>query len=143
MTAVAAPVAPPAEPTAPPTVTLRVLVAEDNPVNQKLTIRLLEKRGHTVYLAEDGAEAIALFEKHHPDVVLMDVMMPNVNGLDATAAIRRMPDGATVPIIAITANAMEGDRETCLAAGMTAYLPKPVRPAALYEFLATVAPRAA
>jgi signal transduction histidine kinase len=124
-------------------VPLRVLVAEDNPVNQKLTTKLLEKRGHTVYLAGDGAEAIALFEKHQPDVVLMDVMMPNVNGLDATAAIRRMPSGASVPIVAMTANAMEGDREHCLAAGMTAYLPKPVRPRELYEVLAAVPPRAA
>jgi signal transduction histidine kinase/ActR/RegA family two-component response regulator len=117
---------------------LRVLVAEDNPVNQKLAVRLLEKRGHTVYLAHDGAEAVALFEQHAPDVVLMDVMMPKVNGLDATAAIRRMPNGATVPIVAMTANAMQGDRESCLAAGMTAYLAKPVRPRELYEMLDTV-----
>jgi signal transduction histidine kinase/ActR/RegA family two-component response regulator len=121
-------------------VRLRVLVAEDNPVNQKLAVKLLEKQGHTVYLAADGAEAVTLFEQHRPDVVLMDVMMPNVNGLDATATIRRMPNGATVPIIAMTANAMQGDRETCLAAGMSAYLAKPVRPSELYDALAMVRP---
>lgn len=131
---------PPANAASPDIVRLRVLVAEDNPVNQKLAVKLLEKQGHTVYLAADGAEAVALFERHRPDVVLMDVMMPNMNGLDATAAIRRMPNGATVPIIAMTANAMHGDRETCLAAGMSAYLAKPVRTSELYDVLATVQP---
>jgi len=121
-------------------VRLRVLVAEDNVVNQKLAVKLLEKQGHTVYLAADGAEAVTLFEQHLPDVVLMDVMMPNMNGLDATAAIRRMPNGADVPIIAMTANAMRGDRETCLAAGMNGYLAKPVRTSELYELLAAVRP---
>jgi signal transduction histidine kinase/ActR/RegA family two-component response regulator len=119
-------------------VKLRVLVAEDNLVNQKLAVKLLEKQGHTVYLASDGVEAVTLFEQHLPDVVLMDVMMPNMNGLDATASIRRLPNGADVPIIAMTANAMQGDRDTCLAAGMTAYLAKPVRTRELYELLATV-----
>ena len=119
---------------------LRILVAEDNPVNQKLAVKLLEKQGHTVYLAADGAEALGLFEQHCPDLVLMDVMMPNLNGLDATAAIRRLPNGATVPIVAMTANAMQGDRENCLAAGMTGYLAKPVRPRELYEMLSTVRP---
>jgi signal transduction histidine kinase/ActR/RegA family two-component response regulator len=123
-----------------PVTRLRVLVAEDNPVNQKLAVKLLEKHGHIVYLAHDGAEAVKLFEQHLPDMVLMDVMMPNVNGLDATAAIRRMPNGATIPIVAMTANAMLGDRETCLAAGMTGYLAKPVRPQELYEVLAAVRP---
>jgi CheY-like chemotaxis protein len=129
-----------AEGVAQPDVRLRVLVAEDNVVNQKLAVKLLEKQGHTVYLAADGAEAVTLFEQHLPDVVLMDVMMPNMNGLDATAAIRRMPNGADVPIIAMTANAMRGDRETCLAAGMNGYLAKPVRTSELYELLAAVRP---
>ena len=123
-----------------PAVRLRVLVAEDNRVNQKLAVKLLEKQGHTVYLAADGAEAVRLFEQHLPDVVLMDVMMPNMNGLDATAAIRRMANGGHVTIIAMTANAMQGDRETCLAAGMNAYLSKPVRTNELYEVLAAIRP---
>jgi signal transduction histidine kinase/ActR/RegA family two-component response regulator len=121
---------------------LRVLVAEDNPVNQKLAVKLLERRGHTVYVAADGREAVSLFDQYRPDVVLMDVMMPELNGLDATAAIRRTAHGATVPIIAMTANAMQGDRDTCLAAGMTAYLAKPVRSRELYDLLAAVSPTA-
>jgi signal transduction histidine kinase len=121
---------------------LRVLVAEDNPVNQVLAVRLLEKHGHSVIVAGDGQEAVQLFDEHRPDIVLMDVQMPNVNGYDATAAIRRMPHGAAVPIVAMTANAMQGDRESCLAAGMSGYLSKPVRPKELYEVLAAVKPAA-
>jgi CheY-like chemotaxis protein len=105
-------------------------------------VRLLEKHGHSVILAADGREAVQLFDEHRPDIVLMDVQMPNVNGYDATAAIRKMPHGAGVPIVAMTANAMQGDRESCLAAGMSGYLAKPVRPRELYEVLATITPAA-
>jgi signal transduction histidine kinase/ActR/RegA family two-component response regulator len=121
---------------------LRVLVAEDNSVNQVLARRLLEKQGHTVFMASDGREAVDLFQRHSPDVVLMDVQMPNMNGFDATAAIRLLP-GGNLPIIAMTANAMQGDRELCLAAGMSGYLSKPVRPRELYATLATITPAAA
>jgi len=114
---------------------LSILLAEDNPVNQKLTIRMLEKRGHDVDLAENGRVALEMLERRRYDVVLMDVMMPEMDGLEATAAIREREEatGERIPIIALTANAMKGDRERCLEAGMDRYLPKPIRPSDLYE----------
>ena len=110
---------------------LRVLVAEDNLVNRKLVTRLLQKRGHRITAVENGRDAVAaLTAATGPafDVVLMDVQMPQLNGLEATAAIRRheAAHGAHVPIIALTAHAMQGDRERCLAAGMDGYLSKPI-----------------
>ncbi len=113
---------------------LRILVAEDNPVNQRVAAALLEKRGHRVSLAADGRSAIELFGKERFDMVLMDVQMPGMDGLEATAAIRAVESSAShVPIVAMTAHAMSGDRERCLAAGMDDYLSKPVRPDDLYE----------
>ncbi|HLX34595.1 MAG TPA: response regulator [Candidatus Limnocylindrales bacterium] len=107
---------------------LRILLAEDNPVNQKLAIRLLERMGYRADIAADGLQAIAALEGASYDVVLMDVQMPELDGLEATRQIRsRWPDRA-LRIVAMTANAMEGDRETCLAAGMDDYLSKPIRP---------------
>jgi CheY-like chemotaxis protein len=109
---------------------LRILVAEDNAVNQKLALRLLEKMSHRVTLARDGCEALELFEREVPDVILMDVQMPRMDGYEATAMIRLMErerGGGHVPIIGVTANALIGDRENCLAAGMDAYLSKPIR----------------
>jgi PAS domain S-box-containing protein len=106
---------------------LRVLLAEDNPANQKLAMYILRDRGHVVDLARDGREAVALAERNHYDVVLMDLQMPGMNGLDATAALRRRePAGRRVPIVAMTAHAMARDRERCLAAGMDGYLAKPI-----------------
>ena len=107
---------------------LRVLLAEDNAVNRKLAARVLEKRGHTVVLAQDGLEAVAAFKKDHFDVVLMDVQMPRMDGFEATAAVRRHEEatGSHVPVIAMTAKAMKGDRERCLEAGMDDYISKPV-----------------
>src|SRR5690606_34021444 len=95
---------------------LRILLAEDNPVNQKLATRTLEKRGHTVFLANDGVEALDILTREAVDLVLMDVQMPRMDGLDATAAIRGREriGGGRVPIIAVTAHAMAGDRERCL-----------------------------
>jgi CheY-like chemotaxis protein len=117
---------------------LRILLAEDNAVNQKLAIRLLERMGYAAEIANDGLEAIARLEDDAFDVVLMDVQMPELDGLEATRQIRdRWPD-RPVRIVAMTANAMEGDRETCLAAGMDDYLSKPIRPAALAAALAAV-----
>jgi signal transduction histidine kinase/ligand-binding sensor domain-containing protein/CheY-like chemotaxis protein len=124
---------------------LRVLLAEDNPVNQVLAIRLLEKRGHSVAVAGNGREALDATEQRVFDVVLMDMEMPEMSGLEATAAIRRREQrtGGHVPIIAMTAHAMMGDRERCLAVGMDAYVSKPVRADELYAALEnlTLAPR--
>jgi two-component system, sensor histidine kinase and response regulator len=107
---------------------LCILLAEDNIVNQQLALRLLEKRGHAVTVASDGKEAVALLKESPFDVVLMDIQMPMMDGFQATAAIRQeeVSTGAHIPIIAMTAHAMEGDRERCLAAGMDGYISKPV-----------------
>ena len=108
---------------------LHILVAEDNLVNQKLAIRLLERLGYAADLAGNGIEAIAAIEAKHYDVVFMDVQMPEMDGLEATRRIVAKWDRATRPtIVAMTANAMDGDREMCLAAGMDDYLSKPIRP---------------
>jgi two-component system, sensor histidine kinase and response regulator len=109
-----------------------VLVAEDNAVNQRVIVRLLEKMGHIPILAYNGQEAVEAYESRPFDVVLMDVQMPVMDGLAATQAIRqseaRHPGRRRLPIMALTAYAMRGDRERCLAAGMDAYLTKPVKP---------------
>ncbi|MCC6365204.1 MAG: response regulator [Bryobacterales bacterium] len=107
---------------------LRILVAEDNVINQKLLIRLLEKQGHEVDVAADGPTALSLTAHKHFDLVLMDVQMPGIDGLEATRRIRQREDGtgARTPILILTANAMLGDREKCMEAGADGYLPKPV-----------------
>jgi PAS domain S-box-containing protein len=114
---------------------LRVLLAEDNPVNQELVVQLLTRRGHTVIVAENGRQAIASLERHPFDLVLMDVQMPEMGGLDATQAIRdkEKSTGGHIPIFAMTAHAMQGDRERCLAAGMDGYLAKPIEPKAFVD----------
>jgi CheY-like chemotaxis protein len=124
--------------------TLRVLLAEDNPVNQKLAVRLLEKRGHTVILVENGREAVARHASESFDVILMDVQMPGMDGFEATAAIREQERirGSFTPIIALTAHAMTGDRDRCLRAGMDEYLSKPIQAAQLYEMLDNLPARA-
>ncbi len=120
-----------------PSASLRVLLAEDNAVNQRLAVRLLEKRGHRVVVAGNGREAVEALEKESFDLVFMDVQMPEMDGLEATAAIREKEKGSGVhqPIIALTAHAMKGDREKCLAGGMDGYLTKPIRPEELEEIL--------
>ncbi|MFO0843587.1 MAG: response regulator [Gemmataceae bacterium] len=114
---------------------LRLLLAEDNAVNQKLAVRLLEKRGHTVVVAANGKEALAALEAAPFDAVLMDVMMPEMDGFEATAAIRarEKATGDHVPIVAMTAHAMKGDRERCLEVGMDGYISKPLQPGELFE----------
>jgi len=112
---------------------LNILVAEDNATNQKLVVNLLDQRGHRVTIAANGREAVALSGDNAFDVILMDVQMPEMDGFEATAAIRRREEehGGHIPIVAMTAHAMAGDRERCLEAGMDAYVSKPLRPADL------------
>lgn len=120
--------------------TYKILLAEDNPVNQKVAVRMLEKAGHSVTVAEDGERTLAAWRHDDFDLILMDVMMPNLNGIEATEQIRReeASTGKHIPIIALTANAMQGDREKCLAAGMDSYLPKPIRYDVLQDEIETV-----
>jgi two-component system sensor histidine kinase/response regulator len=109
---------------------LRVLVVEDNPVNQQLALHLLERRGHSAMVAENGREALSAIEKYKFDLVLMDVQMPEMGGLEATQAIREREKfmGGHLPVVAMTAHAMQGDRERCFEAGMDGYLAKPLDP---------------
>ena len=114
---------------------LRILLAEDNPVNQKLALRLLERMGYRADVAENGLAAISAVEGSNYDVILMDVQMPELDGLEATRRIRRRWPGERPRIVAMTANAMDGDREACLEAGMDDYISKPVAPEALQATL--------
>jgi CheY-like chemotaxis protein len=120
-----------------PAAFLRVLVAEDNLVNQRLAVRLLEKRGHRVQVAVSGREALKALNKERFDLVLMDVQMPEMDGVEATAAIRQSEksSGLHTPIIALTASTKKGDREKFLASGMDGYLAKPIKTLELDELL--------
>jgi CheY-like chemotaxis protein len=110
---------------------LRILLAEDNAVNQKLALRLLQQMGYRADVASNGLEAVESLERQVYDVILMDVQMPEMDGLDATRAIRKLVIKQQPRIVAMTANAMQGDREMCLAAGMDDYISKPIRVAEL------------
>jgi PAS domain S-box-containing protein len=115
---------------------LEILVAEDNPVNQRLAIKLLEKRGHHVTLAENGLQAVNIFREQTFDLILMDVQMPEMDGLEATREIRNMSNpNARIPIIAMTAHATEADKQSCLASGIDEYLAKPFRSSDLYRLI--------
>jgi CheY-like chemotaxis protein len=118
---------------------LSVLLVEDNATNRVLAVALLKKAGHEVATAHNGKEALSVLAKRSFDVVLMDVQMPEMDGFEATARIRAAEQGtgARVPILAMTAHTMKGDRERCLAAGMDGYVSKPVRSEELYEALAS------
>jgi PAS domain S-box-containing protein len=120
---------------------LRVLLAEDNAINKKLAARILERRGHRVTGATNGREALAAMEAQTFDLILMDLQMPEMDGFEATAAIRRIQKetGRHVPILALTAHAMKGDRERCLAAGMDGYLSKPIQAQKLIQAVESLA----
>ncbi len=120
--------------------TLRVLVAEDNVINQKYALGVLENEGYSVVVAGNGREALAALEREPFDLVLMDIHMPDMDGFEATSSIRARERfmGSRTPIIAVTAHAMAGDRDKCLAAGMDAYVSKPIRKAALLEAIASL-----
>ena len=135
------PLSPRSEPVAVAHSSLKVLVVEDGHVNQLVSSRMLEKRGHRVTLASSGEEALELFKREAFDVILMDVQMPGMNGLQATAAIREIEQaqGGHVPVVAMTANALSGDRELCLASGMDDYLSKPLRSADLFQTIEALA----
>jgi len=118
---------------------LRILLAEDNPINQHLAVRLLQKRGHEVVVAADGMQTLKAIENENYDLVLMDVQMPSMDGLEVTRRIReREKSGARrLPIIAMTAHAMKGDRERCLEAGCDGYVSKPIQAAELFRVMAS------
>jgi two-component system, sensor histidine kinase and response regulator len=116
---------------------LRVLLAEDNPVNQEVAATMLRKRGHHVDVVGDGRAAVEAVRNSAYDVVLMDVQMPELDGFAATQAIRALPGGDRVPIVALTAHALSGERERCLAAGMSGYLAKPFQPGDLFAIVET------
>jgi signal transduction histidine kinase/CheY-like chemotaxis protein len=143
------PTSPPSRPTPPsqeaPFVrSLKVLLGEDNAVNQRLFVRLLEKQGHKVKVAANGLEVLAAWRQEPFDLILMDVQMPEMGGLEATQVLRlEEPKSARrIPILALTAHAMKGDRERCLAAGMDGYLTKPLRAAELMDNLTRLFPGA-
>jgi len=120
---------------------LRVLLAEDNPVNRLVLVRLIEKRGHRVVAVENGREALAALEQDSFDLVLMDIQMPEMDGLEATAAIRRREEnsGRHLPIVAVTTYTTAEDRERCLRAGMDGFHGKPVEPARLFATMEQIA----
>jgi two-component system sensor histidine kinase/response regulator len=130
----------PAEEELPRLPPLRVLLAEDNVVNQRLAVRILEKAGHTVFVAGNGRQALLALERERFDLVLMDLQMPELGGMEATEVIRsrESASGVHIPIIALTAHAMKGDRERCLAAGMDGYVAKPIRERELFGAMAQV-----
>ncbi|MFQ3648764.1 MAG: ATP-binding protein [Gemmataceae bacterium] len=124
-----------------PSRSLRILLAEDNIVNQRLAVRLLEKEGYQVQVTSTGREALDWATRERFDAILMDVQMPDLSGLEATTLLRQQePPGQRVPIVALTAHAMKGDRERCLEAGMDAYLTKPLRAQELFDVLALLLP---
>jgi len=115
--------------------TLRVLLAEDNPVNQQVAVAMLVKRGHEVHVSSNGREAVDAVKERDYDVVLMDIQMPEMDGFEATHAIRALPKGKDLPIIGLTAHALSGERERCLSHGMTEYLAKPFKAHELFALV--------
>jgi CheY-like chemotaxis protein len=134
----ARPAAHPPTPQPEPSRSLRILVTEDNPVNQLLAVRVLQKAGHTTAVADNGQEALRALEFETFDLILMDVQMPVMDGFQATVRIRQLEQGTGrhLPIVAMTAHAMKGDRERCFEAGMDGYVAKPLQTNELFAALA-------
>src|SRR5437899_5132349 len=123
---------------------LRVLLAEDNPVNQQVAVAMLVKRGHEVHVSSNGREAVDAVTERDYDVVLMDIQMPEMDGFEATHVIRELPKGKDLPIIGLTAHALSGERDRCLSHGMTDYLAKPFKAHELFALVeGTAEPKAA
>jgi osomolarity two-component system sensor histidine kinase NIK1 len=121
---------------------VRILLVEDNEVNRTIATKLLEKRGHVVIAVENGLLAVEATASEHFDLVLMDVQMPVMDGLTATAEIRNREHttGLHLPIVAVTAHALDQDRQRCMSAGMDGYLTKPIRSSDLYDAVTRYAP---
>ena len=119
---------------------LHILLAEDNAMNQKVALKMLEKIGFKVSIAKDGGEAVSMFQEGGFDIILMDMQMPVLSGIEATREIRKLEAGNDrIPIIACTANVMKGDRENCIEAGMDGYISKPIKKTELQEVIARFA----
>ena len=114
----------------------RILIVEDNPANMTIGIFLLESAGHTLLSATDAEVGLALARQHQPDLILMDIQLPGMDGLEATLQLKRDPSTQAIPVIALTALAMKGDEERIVAAGCDGYIAKPMR---YREFLKTIA----
>jgi len=114
---------------------LRILLAEDNAINQRLATVMLQRAGHAVRAVDSGMKVLSALAEEHFDLVLMDVQMPEMDGFQATRAIRERPEWTSLPVVAMTAHAMKGDRERCLRAGMDDYLPKPIERDELFRIL--------
>lgn len=113
-----------------------ILYVEDNPRNMRLVRKLLEHAGYTVLEAYDGESGINVAVDHRPDLILMDVNLPDIDGLKVTARLKKTPTTSHIPVIALTANAMHGDKEKCLSAGCDNYMPKPISKTVLLETVA-------
>ena len=119
----------------------RILIVEDNPANMKLALLLLHKVGHTALCAIDAETGLALARAEMPDLILMDIQLPGMDGLSATALLKRDPGTAHIPVIALTAMAMKADKEKCESAGCDGYIAKPLRYQELYETIDTLLAR--
>jgi two-component system cell cycle response regulator DivK len=117
--------------------TAKILYIEDNPQNMRLVRKILRSAGYDVLEATEGLSGVALAAREVPDLILMDINLPDINGLEATSRLKASPQLSWIPVIAVTANAMHGDRENCIAAGCDGYLAKPVMKSELLQTIAT------